>query len=80
MRVLILVSDKIMLGVSVDRMKYLTIDNSVLCSSTHAACIEGAVCVGVIGSGGMAVLESPQDLKLLIGLQFQIRVKLLEVL
>jgi hypothetical protein len=57
--VLVLVSDKMMLGVSVDRMKYLTIDNSVLCilqciicSSTHAACIDGAACVGVIGSGG----------------------------
>jgi hypothetical protein len=55
----VLVSDKMMLGVSVDRMKYLTIDNSVLCilqciicSSTHAACIDGAACVGVIGSGG----------------------------
>ena len=48
-----LVSDKIMLRVTVDGMKYLTIDNSVLCilqgiicGSTHTDCVDGAVRVG----------------------------------
>ena len=53
------VSDKIQCQVILNGTKYLTVDNSVLsilqsivCSSTHAACVDGAGCVRVVGSGG----------------------------
>jgi hypothetical protein len=53
------VSDKIQRQVIPKGTKYFTVDNSVLsilqgivCSSTHAACVDGAGCVRVVGSRG----------------------------